>query len=161
MDTGNPILPVQMPRGYDRVAILWRKDIDHLVTTLPDSSNRIQCIEISCKDPLIIVSVYMPCKGLRDNVEDFTDCISQLHEIYQKYSTTHTVIFGGDFNEDLQSPKQSERKHLLEKFLNQCQLTTRETGKTYINPDGVEISTIDYMFFPKQLDQRVLKLSRL
>ena len=62
VDTGNPILPVQMPRGYGGVAILWRKDIDHLVTTLPDGTNRIQCIEISCKDPLIIVSVYMPCR---------------------------------------------------------------------------------------------------
>ena len=85
----------------------------------------------------------MPCRGLRDNVEDFTDCILQLQEIYQKYSTTRIVIFGGDFNEDLRSVKDSERKRRLESFLNQCQLSTRATEKTYINPDGVEASTID------------------
>ena len=90
VDTGNPILPVQMPRGYGGVAILWRKDIDRLVTTLSDGSNRIQCIEISCQDSLILVSAYVPCRRLRDNVEDFTVCILQLQEIYQKYSTTHS-----------------------------------------------------------------------
>ena len=161
VDTGNPILPIQMPRGYGGVAILWRKDIDHLVTTLSDGSNRIQCIEISCKDPLILVAAYMPCKGLRDNVDDFVDCISQLQEIYQKYSATHTVIFGGDFNEDLQVEKHSERKQQLETFLRQCQLTTKYTEKTYVNPDGVEKSTIDYIFYPKALDQRVQELTRL
>lgn len=65
MDTGNPILPVQMPRGYGGVAALWRKDLDHLVVKLPDGGNRIQCIAIQGKKPLLLVSVYMPCKGLK------------------------------------------------------------------------------------------------
>ncbi|MEW8545272.1 MAG: hypothetical protein AB2693_17245 [Candidatus Thiodiazotropha sp.] len=51
VDTGNPILPVQMPRGYGGTAVLWRKSIDHLVTALPDGCNRIQCIEVSCQVP--------------------------------------------------------------------------------------------------------------
>ena len=29
VDTGDPILPVQMPRGYGGTAILWKHDIDH------------------------------------------------------------------------------------------------------------------------------------
>lgn len=28
VDTGNPLLPVQMPRGYGGVAVLWRKELD-------------------------------------------------------------------------------------------------------------------------------------
>ena len=63
VDTGNPILPIQMPRGYGGTAILSKKDIDHLITRLPDGGNRIQCIEMACKDPMVIFSVYMPCKG--------------------------------------------------------------------------------------------------
>ena len=31
VDTGDPILPVQMPRGYGGTAILWKKQIDHVI----------------------------------------------------------------------------------------------------------------------------------
>ena len=40
VDTGDPILPVQMPSGYGGVAILWKRTIDHLVRVLPDGGNR-------------------------------------------------------------------------------------------------------------------------
>ena len=161
VDTGDPMLPVQMPRGYGGVAVLWKKDIDHLATKLPDGSNRIQCVEFACQDPLILISVYMPCKGLRDNVEDFKDCLMQLQEIFNKYSSTHTVIVGGDFNEDLYVQKQSERRQLLETFLKHSQLKTRTTEKTYMNPEGVETSTIDYIFFPEKIDHLVEGPQRL
>lgn len=161
VDTGSPILPVQMPRGYGGTAILWRKSIDHLVTSLPDGCNRIQCIEIAGQFPIILVSIYMPCKGLRENVEEFTECIDQLQEIYTKYSNTHTVIFGGDFNEDLGVVKDSERKRRLKGLLQDCNLATRETEKTYTNPDGIEISTIDYIFFPACIEEKVQAVTRL
>ena len=45
--------------------------MDYLVTRLSDGGNRIQCIEFSSQDPLLLVSVYMPCRGLRENVDDF------------------------------------------------------------------------------------------
>ena len=161
VDTGCPILPVQMPRGYGGTVIFWRKSIDHLVTPLPDGFNRIQCIEITGKDPLLLASVYMPCKGLRENVEEFTECIDQLQEIYLKYSETHTVVFGGDFNEDISVPKDTQRKRRSNGMLQYCKLITKETEKTYTNPDGVEVSTIDYIFFPTCIEQRVRAVTRL
>ena len=45
VDTGDPMLPVQMPRGYGGSAILWKRTIDHLVRVLQDGGNRIQCVE--------------------------------------------------------------------------------------------------------------------
>jgi hypothetical protein len=36
-----------MPRGYGGTAILWRKDIDTIVTPLTIGNNRKQCIEIT------------------------------------------------------------------------------------------------------------------
>ncbi|MEW8547754.1 MAG: reverse transcriptase family protein, partial [Candidatus Thiodiazotropha sp.] len=161
VDTGDQILPVQMPRGYGGVAILWKENIDHLVTILPDGGNRIQCVEVACQEPVILVSVYMPCRGLRENSDEFADCIAQLQEIYQKYSHSHTVIFGGDFNEDLGILKESERNKSFKLFMNECQLTTKETGKTYVNPDGVETSTIDYILFPESISSKIKKISRL
>ena len=81
MDTGDPILPVQMPRGYGGVAVLWKDSIDHLVSKVPDGGNRTQCIELAIDDPLLLVSVYMPCKGLREDVDKFQDCVAQVQEI--------------------------------------------------------------------------------
>jgi exonuclease III len=49
-----------MPRGYGGTAILWRKDIDTIVTPLTIGNNRIQCIEITGDPNLLIISVYLP-----------------------------------------------------------------------------------------------------
>ena len=139
-------------------AILWKKDIDHLITRLPDGGNRIQCIEMACKDPMVIISVYMPCKGLKDNRDEFADCLAQLREICQKCAGTHTIILGGDFNEDLNAQRESERKTGLENFIRESELKTNETGRAFVNADGVEISTIDYIFCSKQLIQKVVSI---
>jgi hypothetical protein len=34
-----------MPRGYGGVAILWRKELDSLITPLKIGNERIQCVE--------------------------------------------------------------------------------------------------------------------
>lgn len=101
VDTNNPILPVQIPRGYGGTAVLWKREIDHLIKSLPDGGNRIQCVELKGQECLLIISIYMPCKGLSDNIEDFMDCVDQLNEIVTKYRATHKIIIGGDINEDI------------------------------------------------------------
>lgn len=92
VDTGDPILPVQMPRGYGGVAVMWKKDIAHLVTSIPDGGNRIQCIELKGEEPLLLVSVYLPCRGVNDNYSDFSDCLDQVQEIIHKYEETHLIL---------------------------------------------------------------------
>ena len=52
----------------------------------------------------------MPCKGLSDTFEDFIDCLDQLSEIIQKYSSDHLIIIGGDWNEDIYKEAHSRRK---------------------------------------------------
>ena len=44
LDSSDLITPVQMPRGYGGIGLLWKKDVDHLVTELLDGGNRIQCV---------------------------------------------------------------------------------------------------------------------
>ena len=91
-----------MPRGYGGVAVLWRKSLDKYmyIKSLPDGGNRIQCVKIKLKEPILVVSVYLPTKTTNDNFETFEDCFDQLNEINQKYELTHKVLIGGDFNED-------------------------------------------------------------
>ena len=43
---------------------------------------------------MLIISVYMPCRGVRDNVNDFEDYLSQLQELVTKHQDTHAVLIG-------------------------------------------------------------------
>ena len=85
VDINDPIAAIQMPRGYGGTAIVWKKQLDSLITPLKVVSERIQGIEVEGGRSLIILSVYMPCKGTLNHVLEFNDCIDQLHEIYNTF----------------------------------------------------------------------------
>ena len=155
VDTGDPILPVQMPRGYGGTAIMWKHDIDHLIHILPDGGNRIQCVELKGEKPLLLVSVYMPCRGLSENIEDFSDCLDQLSEIVAKYNGSHNIVLGGDMNEDMVLRDHTVRAQLLKSFVKDSLLDTKHTSQTYSNPAGVLVSTLDYIFYSKDLTEKV------
>ena len=161
VDTGSPILPVQMPRGYGGVGILLKDSIDHLVTKILDGGNRIQCIEVKSQKSMLLISAYMPCRGLRDNVDEFQDCLAQLQELIEKYSDTHLIVLGGDFNENLYVSQDSTRLLSLRKFLDECKLTTQLTDRTFISNAGVDTSTIDYIFLCERANQQSPKITRL
>jgi len=75
VDDKDPIQPSHMPRGYGGVGILWRKEIDHLISVVAIGNERIQCVEMrGTSRKLILVSIYMPCKGAPNNVNDFQEC---------------------------------------------------------------------------------------
>ena len=78
VDSGDP---VQMPRGYGGTAVLKKTQIDHLTTALSDSGSRIHCVEVKGKRPLLVLSVFMPCKGIEDNTVEYTEVVDQLSEI--------------------------------------------------------------------------------
>ncbi|CAC5363524.1 unnamed protein product [Mytilus coruscus] len=85
VDTDDPLPQIQMPRGYGGVAILWRKELDPFISTLKAGNSRIQCIEIEGDPNIIIVSLYLPCKGPTNSTQELLECIDQLNEI-NKYS---------------------------------------------------------------------------
>ena len=157
VNTGEPIPPVQMPRGYGGTAIMWKHEIDHLIHVLQDGGNRIQCAELRGENPLLLISVYMPCRGLSDNVEDYNDCLDQLREILLKFSCSHSILLGGDMNEDMILRDQTIRAQLLKSFVKDNLLETVNTCQTYCNPDGVLISTLDYIFYSKDLTEKVVQ----
>ena len=94
VDSYDLIPPVQMSRGYGGIGILWKKHIDHFVTELPDGGNRIQCVFIRAQKPTLLISTYMPCKGVNDNYKACQDCIDQLNKILRMYGDTHDVVLG-------------------------------------------------------------------
>lgn len=138
VDTGDLILPVQMPRGYGGTAIVWKKQIDHLITPISDGGNRIQCVEVKGDDPLLLISVYMPCRGITNNSAEFRDVLDQLSVILLQYGSTHRTIIGGDMNEDMTLEENGTRLQCLREFMIEHYLETQPTQPTFVNPAGLK-----------------------
>ena len=83
--------------------------MSHLVSPIPDGGNRIQGIQVAGPRPILLLSAYMPCRGVKENIEDFEYCLAQLYELLQKYGNTHYIILSGDFNDDLYDQKSTRR----------------------------------------------------
>ena len=150
VDDDNPIPPVQKPRGYGGVAVLWKKEIDNEVTILKDGNTRIQCISIKTNDkPILVASVYLPAKGANSNIQEFQECIDQLDEIVSKYSETHNIIIGGDLNEEISKSLNSDRNIYVQTFIRDNCLDTVSFGATFVHANGRDSSEIDHFLFTK------------
>jgi exonuclease III len=146
VDINDPLLPISMPRGYGGVAVIWKNEIDHLVWPIQDGSEKIQAVEIQGKagERLILISVYLPAKGSKNHQIEYQDCVDQLYELYQKYMDSHTIVIGGDMNEDLNNPISNKRNQYLLDFIRETQLAYNNSSKTFVNSMGQEASEIDY-----------------
>ena len=64
-----------------------------------------------------LVNVYLPARGLAENEILFEECLCELHEIFIKYSPTHTFVFGGDFNAYLHRGDHLRRDVVFKEFV--------------------------------------------
>ncbi|VDI56566.1 Hypothetical predicted protein [Mytilus galloprovincialis] len=166
VDELNPIGPTQRPRGYGGVAILWREDIKHLIERLVEGSERIVCVKVNVSPkPYILMCVYMPCRGSKYVNSEFNDILDQLREIINKYYPKYQFVLCGDWNCDIssrfQNIKLSERQAAMKNFLHETNLAYNETDVTFIHPNGQEVSTIDYIFMSKEIDEDLNLTKRL
>ena len=150
VDMNDNIQPSHVPRGFGGVAVLWKKECDHIIKNIDDGNERIQGIELldNLEKPLLILSVYLPTKGCHD-LDTFKDCVDQLHVIVQKYNQTHDILIGGDINEDLSKNQTDNRSRYLYKFITECHLEFTTEGNTFTNSIGRECSEIDYFLYNK------------
>ena len=103
------------------MAILYKKELSHLVTNHQDGSERINVISIKCAPtPLCVINVYMPPQGSSDFRNNYSNHLDQLYEIAQKFAD-HIIIIGGDFNASILKPKYPQ-DHLLISFLEEVKL---------------------------------------
>ena len=147
------------PRGYGGVAILWTKSIDHLVNIISDGNSRIQCIEIKTANPLLSVSTYLTTKVENDRFGEYSECIDQLYEIIQKFQSSHEIVIGGDFNEDISKSNNSRRANKLKSLISDCELQMNFHGPTFINVKGIDVSEIDYFLYKTSAQVSTGKLS--
>ncbi|CAC5421538.1 unnamed protein product [Mytilus coruscus] len=94
---------------------------------------------------ILVVSVYLPSNGCKNHQIEYQEYIDELHEICQKYNSTHHIVIGGDINEDLNAGKPTnQRKEYLKKLINETELKFDNIGNTFVNSKGCECSEIDY-----------------
>ena len=118
--------------------------------------NRIQCIEDRIR--LCLYRCICPVRvsqTIVNNSEHFTDCLDQLNGMFQKYSPAHTITIGGDWIMDLYTSVKKHRQQSLKEFMQENDLTTKQTQKTYINPHGMETSTLDYICYPQTFNDNI------
>jgi len=161
VDSNDPIPPIQMPRGYGGVAILWRKELDNLITSLKIGNERIQCVETTCNPNTLVVSLYLPCRSSNNHFSELCECTDQLHEILKTYESTHHIIIGEDFNENILSTTHSNRKNYITSCMNDHQLLSKEMVTTYTHSSGNASSAIDYILYDKNNKYNILNISRL
>ncbi|CAG2192047.1 unnamed protein product [Mytilus edulis] len=162
VDDKDPLPPTHMPRGYGGVAILWRKEINHLITPIHIGNERIQCVELKgISQQLLLVSIYIPCKSSANSISELKECIDILYEILQSFKDTHTVIIGGDYNENLLANSNNARNKYIFDFMNECNLKTKDVGKTFIHSSGKDSTAIDYIVYPEVFDESILHMRRL
>ncbi|CAG2216627.1 unnamed protein product [Mytilus edulis] len=160
VDSSDPITPWRMPRGYGGTAILWKKNLDSIVTPLSIGNNRIQCIEINGDPNLIVISVYLPCKGSTNSQTEFQECIDLLNEILTTYELTHQIIIGGDFNEEIFGSNDSIRQKYIVSFMDEHCLSTKDIGKTFISANGSDCTAIDYILFQETFKESIINIKK-
>lgn len=158
VDFYDPIPPIQIPRGYGGVAIFWKKYIDYIVNDLELGNERIKCIEVCLEKPILIACVYMPCNGEKDSYHAYVECIEQIQELIHTYQNTHDIIIGGDFNENAIVKSNTKRSLCFHQFLTENKLATKDSGHTFIHPNGKDCSAIDYFLYKECNENRMLNI---
>lgn len=83
-------------RGHARVSICVHKKLEQFIEPLPDGSNRIIGIRLNVENPIVFLCVYMPCRGNSNTLDDYQQILDELSEIIAKYSSSASIVIGGD-----------------------------------------------------------------
>ena len=89
-------------RGHSGTSILWYSSLNPVMKKLPETNTRINVVELKCVAvSFCLVNVYLPARGLAEHEILFEECLNMPNEVFTKYSPTHTIICGRDFNASL------------------------------------------------------------
>lgn len=159
MDTSAGIL---RGRPFGGVALLWKNSVFKQVSVLQCNSDRICAIKLITSDhPVIVMSVYMPADS-RDNLPEFTDCLSTVSAIIDEYGVQSVFILG-DLNSDISSLFYSELKHFCGENCLSCidvELLGEGSGTyTFISDAHGSSSWLDHCVVTESAKQVVTNIS--
>ena len=153
-------------RGQGGVAIFWKKDLKGVSVMETIKHDRVCGIRVECANNsvVVILAVYMPAVGSRDNLSVTLD---ELGAFIENLEEGAVPIICGDFNGDMGAeggprgygkPTRAGRevlKFMRDQNLIAANLMTTATGPvdTYIGHNGS--SVIDYVFIPQPLGDKI------
>ncbi|WAR26167.1 hypothetical protein MAR_011871 [Mya arenaria] len=84
--------------GKGGVALLWHRQLDHLVSPLPIDDDRLIGVQLQLSplQYMYFIQVFLPCSNHTSLI--FRDYIDKLYDLWCSYSQWGTVVFLGDFN---------------------------------------------------------------
>ena len=150
IDEDSPINHSERIRGYGGVAILWHPNLTPYIRPLPDGTNHIIAIELEAEPkPLCMINAYMPCRGRKNTAHQYSESIDIIREMVSKYSKSHTIVLGGDFNASLHREPPNNIDKMLRDCCSEAGLTTPDNypvKPTFYHHDNKSSSQIDYLF---------------
>ena len=110
-------------RGKGGVALLWKKSI---LTTSIVIQDEDRIIETSLKSNsgsiFYVFAVYLP--STNHNINEFTEYVDKLYNLYLEYSSMGTVIFLGDINAEISGTRYNARPGNRQQIMNDFLETT-------------------------------------
>ena len=147
VDEEHPYSPLQPPRGFGGVAVVWKKSLTRLAKPVLKTPS-IAAVELTIEGgPLLVVSVYMPCRGYSDSDMQFRRVLDQLHQLLEDNVNTPTII-GGDWNASRVRDPPLPRDGVFSQFITQAKLTLLPLPPnvpTFLHHNGKDSSQIDYI----------------
>ena len=109
---------IRSGRPHGGCAILWNSMIGYNISPIKTVSNRLNCINISCKDyTFLLFNVYMPCDSRSEGLSfsQFQDVLAEITIITQNNNADFLII-AGDFNVDFSrdTPQTKELTYFCE-----------------------------------------------
>ena len=110
-------------RGKGGVALLWKKSILATSIVIQDE-DRIIGISLKSNSGSIfyIFAVYLP--STNHTINEFTEYVDKLYNLYLEYSSLGTVIFLGDINAEISGTRYNARPGNRQQIMNDFLVTT-------------------------------------
>ena len=122
---------------------------------VPDGGHRIAVVEVmTTPRPMCLLNVYLPSIGSGSSDTEFREVLDEIHEIMQKYSVSHDIVLGGDFNALLHRKKSIKRDQVLCEFVqeqNLCMVRDYPEVPIFFHTNGDFSSQIDYLLVSQLL----------
>ena len=113
----------------------------------PDIIGEIEIFKMTPEEKLCLICVYMYARGTSDGDVGILQVLDELHEIVEKFKSTHRIIIGRDFNSSLHRSSPTKRDRLLKEFLEEHSLGLLDhyPEKVMYRHDGTGASSLtDY-----------------
>ncbi|CAC5411362.1 unnamed protein product [Mytilus coruscus] len=141
VDDTNPISPLQRPRGMSGTAVCYKHEISNSVIEKPDGSMRNIVIKVNIKPKsLLVIGVYMPCRGGADADNEYREIVDEISELVLKYKSLCDIVIAGDMP--------NSRDKIFLDFIKEHYLYTPSGlghENTYFHPSGTSSTQTDYI----------------